>query len=89
MLRRLGDGEDDKAQTLGGGPLGGDVFSTGPTGNLFLGQRSDRHRNQLLTAPASVVPESPSFLIDIGGDGGSSGAAGGADGGGGGGEGTE
>ena len=97
MPGRLGDGEDDKPKTTGGGPLRGEVFSTGPIGNLFLGQRSNRHRDQLLTANASVAPESPgtSFLIDIGGadgggGGGSSGGGGGGgdEGAGGGGEGT-
>ena len=94
MLRRLGDGEDDKAQTIGG-PLSGEVFSMGPIGNLFLGQQSNRHRDQLLTAHTGVAPESPgtSFLIDIGpadggGGDGSSGGGGGDEGAGGGGEGT-
>lgn len=57
MARRLGDGDEDKAQTLGGDlGLGGDVFTTGARGNLYLGLRPAQRQIGALSRAGLASP---------------------------------
>jgi hypothetical protein len=75
---RLGDGEPTLSPTLGGGPLGADVFDFGNSG-LFLALRAQSHQEALL---AVAMPRNTYTLVsplggttapqDTGGGGGGS-----------------
>lgn len=69
MKLRLGDGDEGKTDTLGGGPWGGQEFTTGAIGNLFLGQKPQRHQDTLLQASApTLAPPKPAPVGPAGGD---------------------
>lgn len=85
MTARLGDGPEQKAVTLGGGPPSDDdPDSIGPKGSLFIGLRHARHEATLLAVSApSPVLSGPSGPVQSGeGAGGADGGPGGIGGGG-------